>query len=171
MPESSNLKNRIILNKNDKANFTSRAALNCFSAESIRFMDMAYKPYRRNQVRSWYKKHHLLNVYFSEILLECMTIIITVMKKIILYIIQCFFPSVCTVQIHWGGGGGSSRSWDKGRAQSPKNFFWPLGPHFGKKMGGGGGGSLPWIRHCCNRTTIHYTLNICWQVIEHIGSL
>ena len=44
MPESSNLKNRIILNKNDKANFTSIAALNCFSAESIRFIDMAYKP-------------------------------------------------------------------------------------------------------------------------------
>ena len=44
MPESSNLKNRIILNKNDKANFTSWAELNCFSAESIRFMDMAYKP-------------------------------------------------------------------------------------------------------------------------------
>ena len=44
MPESSNLKNRIIPNKNDKANFTSRATLNCFSAESIRFMDMAYKP-------------------------------------------------------------------------------------------------------------------------------
>ena len=49
-----------------------------------------------------------------------------------------FFPSVCTVadpdlQIR----GGSSRSWDKGRARSPKKFFWPFGPHFGQKMGGG----------------------------------
>ena len=73
-------------------------------------------------------------------------LIITVMKKIILYIMQCFFPSVCTVadpevQIR-GGGGGSSRSLDKGRARSPPNFFWPFGPHFGKKNGGGGGSPL-----------------------------
>ena len=80
------------------------------------------------------------------------------MKKIILYIIQCFFHQSAQWQIQTFG--------------LPENFFWPFGPHFGKKMGGGrGGGSLPWIRHCCNPTTIHYTLNICRQVIEHIGSL
>ena len=100
------------------------------------------------------------------------------MKKIILYIIQCFFPSVCTLadpelQIRGGGGGGSHPDPEiRGGPGLPENVFWPFGPHFGKKMGGEwGGGSLPWIRHCCNPTAIHYTLNICRQVIQHIGSL
>ena len=35
-----------------------------------------------------------------------------------------------------GGGGG-------GKAQYPKNFFWPFGPQFGLKIGGGVGGSHP----------------------------
>ena len=51
-------------------------------------------------------------------------LIITVMKKIILYIIQCFFHQSAQWQIQTFG--------------LPENFFWPFGPHFGKKMGGGG---------------------------------
>ena len=52
----------------------------------------------------------------------------------------------------WGGGGGgvgggSSRSLYKEGGGLQKNFFWPLGPHFGLIIRGGGGRSLPWIRH------------------------
>ena len=58
-------------------------------------------------------------------------IIITVKKKIILCIIQWFFPSVCTVadpDLQITGGARSSRSWDKGGgAVSPKFFFRPSG--------------------------------------------
>ena len=54
-------------------------------------------------------------------------LIITVMKKIILYIIQCFFHQSAQWQIQTFG--------------LPENLFWPFGPHFGKKMGGGGGGA------------------------------
>ena len=97
-------------------------------------------------------------------------LIITVMKKIILFIIQCFFPSVCTVadpdlQIR----GGHPDPEIRGGPGLPQIFFGPLGLILVKKWGGGEGS--PWIHHCCNPTTIHYTLNICWQVIEHTGSL
>ena len=36
-------------------------------------------------------------------------------------------------------GSQSSRHLDKGGARSPKKLFWPFGPQFGLKMGGGGG--------------------------------
>ena len=47
-----------------------------------------------------------------------------------------------------GGGGRSSRPWDKGESGLPKKFFRPFGPHFGLKIKGGGPpGPLPLIRH------------------------
>ena len=76
-------------------------------------------------------------------------IIITVKKKIILSIIQWFFPSVCTVadpDLQITGGPGHPDPEIRGGGGLQKNFFRPL-----------------WIRHCCNPPTIHYTLNISWQ--------
>ena len=52
---------------------------------------------------------------------------------------------------------GRSRPSDKGvgggaGGRSPKKFFRPFGPHFGRTISGGGGsgppGPLPCIRHC-----------------------
>ena len=37
-----------------------------------------------------------------------------------------------------GRGGRSSRPWDKGVARSPKKFFRPFRPHFGRKIRGAG---------------------------------
>ena len=76
-------------------------------------------------------------------------LIITVLKKIILYIIQCFFPSVCTVadaDLQITGGGCHPDPEISGGPGLPENFFWPFGPHFGQKMGGGGG-DKPWNPH------------------------
>ena len=44
-----------------------------------------------------------------------------------------------------GGGGGSSRSCDKGEGAPglPKNCFRPFGPQFGLKIRGGGEGGSP----------------------------
>ena len=42
------------------------------------------------------------------------------------------------LQVRAGGGGGrSSRPWDKGLARSPKTFFRPFGPNFGRKIRAG----------------------------------
>ena len=40
-----------------------------------------------------------------------------------------------------GGGGGviQTQRWGGG-GWSPKNIFWPFGPHFGLRISGGGGG-------------------------------
>ena len=46
------------------------------------------------------------------------------------------------LQIRWGGGGGSSRPWDKGRGVS-KIFFRLFGPQFGLKIRGAGPGPSP----------------------------
>ena len=59
-------------------------------------------------------------------------LIITVMKKIILFIIQCFLPSVCTVadpdlQIREGGGGGHPDPEIRGGPGLQKIFFAPSG--------------------------------------------
>ena len=75
-------------------------------------------------------------------------LIITVMKKIILFIIQCFFHQSAQWQIQtfrygWGGGrGGHPDPEIRGGPGLPPNFFWPFGPHFGQKMGGGGASPL-----------------------------
>ena len=60
-------------------------------------------------------------------------LIITVMKKIILFIIQCFLPSVCKVadpdlQIGgWGWGGGHPDPEIRGGPGLQKNCFAPSG--------------------------------------------
>ena len=59
-------------------------------------------------------------------------LIITVMKKVILFIIQCFLPSVCTVadpdlQIREGGGGGHPDPEIRGGPGLQKIFFAPSG--------------------------------------------
>ena len=59
-------------------------------------------------------------------------LIITVMKKIILFIIQCFLPSVCTVadpdlQIGGGGGGGHPDPEIRGGPGLKKKCFAPSG--------------------------------------------
>ena len=65
------------------------------------------------------------------------------MKKIILFIIQCFFHQSAQWQIQTqGGGGGHPDPEIRGGPGLPKNCFWPFGPHFGQKIGGGGG-ALP----------------------------
>ena len=42
-----------------------------------------------------------------------------------------------------GGGGGSSRPWDKGDTRSPKKIFRPFGSQFGIKITGGAGDPAP----------------------------
>ena len=54
------------------------------------------------------------------------------MKKVILFIIQCFLPSVCTVadpdlQIREGGGGGHPDPEIRGGPGLQKIFFAPSG--------------------------------------------
>ena len=66
-------------------------------------------------------------------------LIITVMKKIILFIIQCFFPSVCTVadpdlQIR----GGHPDPEIRGGPGLPQIFFLALWASFWSKNEGGG---------------------------------
>ena len=50
-----------------------------------------------------------------------------------------------------GGGEGAGHPHPEIRGgQSPKKFFLPFEPHFGRKIRGGPR-ALPWIRHCCEK--------------------